>query len=110
MNSSKVIVVGLIVCSVIFFSSSSVMAAAAWFTATVDSSTAGTTFQCQLTGTEEGGSRSFTKKIFLLFEPLQNSMLAVLLSAQSMDSSVRVFVDPDNGKFPIIYGIGLKTE
>ena len=110
MNSKKVIVIGIIVCSVIFFSSINVMAAAAWFTATVDSSTAGTTFQCQLTGTEEGGSRSFTRKIFLLYEPLKNSMLAVLLSAQSMDSSVRVFVDPDNGQFPTIFGIGLKSE
>ncbi|BBO67080.1 hypothetical protein DSCA_10100 [Desulfosarcina alkanivorans] len=111
MSSKKVIVIGLIVCSVILFSSINVMAAANWFSATVDSSTAGTTFQCELTGTEEGGgTRTFTKKTFLLYSPLKNSMLAVLLSAQSIGSSVRVYVDPEVGTFPTIYGIGLQSQ
>ena len=110
MNAKKVMVMGLIVCSVIMFSSINVMAAANWFTATVVSSTAGTQFQCQLTGTEEGGSRTFTNKVFLLFPDLQKSMLAVLLSAQATGSPVRVFVDPDAGTFPTIFGIGLKSE
>ena len=111
MNSKKALLVALMVCSVMFFSSINATAEGNWFTATVVSSTAGTTFQCTLTGSEEGGgTRTFTNKIFLLYEPLKNSMLAVLLSAQSMGASVRVYVDPDVGTFPTIYGIGLQSQ
>jgi hypothetical protein len=110
MNAKKVALMVVMVCSVILFSSIHALAAASWFTCTVVSSTAGQTFQCQLTGTEEGGSRTFTSKIFLLYNSIQNQELAVLLSAQSMGSSVRVFVDPDNGKFPILYAIGMKSQ
>ena len=111
MSSKKVVLIGLMVCSVVLFSSINVMAAGNWFTATVVSSTAGTTFQCQLTGTEDPpGIRTFTNKTFLLYAPLQNSMLAVLLTAQSTGSSVRVFVDPDLDQFPTIFGIGLESQ
>jgi hypothetical protein len=111
MNLKKAVLVGLMVCSVMLFSSINAMAAANWFTCTVDSSTAGTTFQTQLTGSEDGaGTRTFTKKTFILYDPLKKSMLAVLLSAQAMGTSVRVYVDPDNGTFPTIYGISMKSE
>ena len=111
MNPKKALLVGLMVCSVMLFLSINAMAAANWFTCTVVSSTAATTFQCKLTGSEEGGSsRTFTNKTFLLYAPLQNQMLAVLLSAQSMDSGVRIYVDPDAGTFPTIYGIGLVSQ
>jgi hypothetical protein len=110
MNTKKLVLIAVMACSVILFSSIHALAAANWFTATVVSSTAGTTFQCQLTGTEDGGSRSFTGKTFLLYQPLQNQMLAVLLTAQSMGSSVRVYVDPDAGIFPTLYGIGLRNQ
>jgi hypothetical protein len=111
MNSKKALLVGLMVCSVILFSSINAMAAANWFTCTVVSSSAATTFQCQLTGSEDGaGTREFTNKTFLLYDPVKNSMLAVLLSAQSMGSSVRVYVDPEDGTFPTIYGISLLNQ
>ncbi|MGB5322440.1 hypothetical protein [Lutimonas sp.] len=63
-----------------------------------------------LTGTEDGGSRTFTNKTFLLYAPIQNQMLAVLLSAQGMGANVRVFVDPDIGTFPTIFGISMNSE
>ena len=110
MNSRKVALISLMVFSLVLFSTINVMAAASWFTATVVSSTAATTFQCQLTGTEDSpGTRTFTNKTFLLYSPLEKSMLAVLLSAQALGTgtSVRVFVDPDVGTFPTIYGIGM---
>jgi hypothetical protein len=110
MKTKKVVLITAMVCSLVLFSSIHALAAANWFTATVVSSTAATTFQCQLTGTEEGGSRTFTNKVFLMYEPIQNQMLAVLLSAQSMGASVRVYVDPDSGTFPIIYGIGMTSQ
>ena len=110
MNSKKALLVGLIVCSVMLFTSINAMAAAAWFTATVVSSTAGTNYQCQLTGSEDAGARTFTNKTFLLYSAAAKSMLAVLLSAQSMDSSVRIYVDPDVGTWPTIYGIGLVSQ
>jgi hypothetical protein len=110
MATKKAFIIALLVCSVVVFSSVNVFAAPNWFTASVVSSTAGTSFQCQLTGTEEGGSRTFTNKIFLLYPPLQNQMLAVLLSAQSMGANVRVYVDPDNGQFPTIFGISMKSQ
>ena len=111
MNAKKVALIVMVVCSVIFFSSIHASAAANWFNATVVSSTAGTAFQCQLTGTEVGGSgRSFTSKTFLMYQPIQNQMLAVLLTAQSTVKSVRVYVDPDVGTFPTLYGIGLRNE
>ena len=110
MKSKKVALIAVIACSLLIFASIPAMAAGGWFTATVVSSTAGQQFQCQLTGTEEGGSRTFTNKIFLLLPDIQNAELAVLLSAQSMGASVRVFVDPDVGQFPTIYGIGLVNQ
>ena len=110
MVTKKAFIIALLVCSVVVFSSISAFAAANWFTASVVSSTAGTAFQCELTGTEDGGARTFTNKTFLLFPDLQNQMLAVLLSAQSMASNVRVFVDPDAGQFPTIYGISMKSQ
>ena len=110
MKTKKVALIVVMVCSVILFSSIHALATPNWFTATVVSSTAGTTFQCQLTGTEDGGSRTFTSKTFLLHPTIKNQMLAVLLSAQSMGSSVRVYVDPDAVGFPTIYGIGLKSQ
>jgi len=111
MNTKKIAFIAVMVCSVILFSSIHALAAAGWFNATILSSTASTTFQCQLTGTELGGtSRSFTGKTFLMYEPLQNQMLAVLLTAQSAGSSVRVYVDPDVGTYPTIYAIGLVSQ
>ena len=110
MKTKKIALIAVMVCSLVLFSSIHVMAAGNWFTSTVVSSTAGTTFQCQLTGTEDSGSRSFTSKTFILYQPIQNQMLAVLLSAQSMGSPVRVYVDPDVGTFPIIYGISMKSQ
>ena len=67
MVTKKAFIIALLVCSVVVFSSISAFAAANWFTASVVSATAATTFQCQLTGTEDGGGRSFTEKTFLLF-------------------------------------------
>lgn len=112
MLTRKMAIIALVVGSIVVFSAVNVFAAANWFTATVVSSTAGTTFQCKLTGTEDSGSppRSFTSKTFLLYAPIQNQMLAVLLSAQSMGSAVRVFVDPDNGTFPTIFGISMNSQ
>ena len=114
MKLKKIALIAVTICSFLIFSSIYAMAAANWFTATVVSSTAATTFQCQLTGTEEsdlgGGIRTFTNKVFLMYEPIQNQILAVLLSAQSMGASVRVYVDPDNGTFPTIYGIGMVSS
>ena len=70
MNAKKAVLSVVIVCSVLIFSSIHALAASAWFTATVVSSTAATTFQCKLTGTEDGGARSFTaKKHFLCIRP-----------------------------------------
>jgi len=110
MVSRKMVVIVLVVISVVTFSAVNVFAAANWFTASVVSSTAGTTFQCKLTGTEDGGSRTFTNKTFILYAPLQNQMLAVLLSAQSMGANVRVYVDPSSGTFPTIYGISMNSQ
>jgi hypothetical protein len=110
MVTKKAFVIALLVCSVFVFSSLSAFAAANWFTASVVSSTAGTSFQCKLTGTEDGGSRTFTNKTFLLYPPIQNQMLAVLLSAQGMGANVRVYVDPDAGTFPTIFGISMNSE
>ena len=110
MVTKKAFIIALLVCSVVVFSSINVFAAANWFTASVVSSTAGTSFQCMLTGTEDGGSRTFTNKVFLLYPPIQNQMLAVLLSAQGMGANVRVYVDPQNGTFPTIFGISMNSQ
>ena len=110
MKSKKVVLIALMIGSFVLFSSINVMAAAAWFTCTVVSSTAGASPQCQLTGTEDGGSRSFTNKTFLLDPANANSMLAVLLSAQAVGAQVRVFVDPDVGTFPTIFGASMLSQ
>ena len=112
MVTKKAFIIALLVCSVVVFSSINVFAAANWFTASVVSATAATTFQCQLTGTEDpgGSGRTFTEKTFLLYPDIQNQMLAVLLSAQGMGANVRVYVDPDAGQFPTIFGISMKSE
>ena len=111
MLTRKMAIIALVVGSIVVFSAVNVFAAANWFTASVVSSTAGTTFQCQLTGTEDSApNRTFTSKTFILYAPIQNQMLAVLLSAQSMGSAVRVYVDPDSGTFPTIYGISMNSQ
>ena len=53
MVTKKAFIIALLICSVVVFSSINVFAAANWFTASVVSATAATTFQCQLTGTED---------------------------------------------------------
>ena len=110
MKSKKVVLIALMIGSFVLFSSINVMAAAGWFTCTVLSSTAGGAPQCQLTGTEDSGSRSFTNKTFILNSADANSMLAVLLSAQAVGSQVRVYVDPDAGTFPTIFGVSMLSE
>jgi hypothetical protein len=110
MNTKKVGLIVLIACAIMVISATNSLAAYNWFSCTIDYSGAGTKFIVRLDGTENGGShRTFTNKVFQLHPDITNQMLAVLLTAQSLNASILVYCDPDQTGQPIIAAIQLAT-
>lgn len=111
MKTKKVALIVLIGCVMMVISATNSLAAVNWFTCTIDYSGAGTTFTVRLDGTENGGAqRSFTNRVCRLYGPIQNQQLAVLLTAQSNNWSVLVYMDPDVAGQPTIYAIQLLAQ
>jgi len=107
MRAKKIGIIVVITCGIMVFSAMNATAAYNWFTCSVDEAAAGTIFTTRLTCTENpgGADRSFSSKVFTLFDPIKNQMLAVLLTAMTNSWQVKAYMDSDLGAFPDIYGL-----
>ena len=107
MRTKKIGLIVVIACGIMVFSAINATAQYNWFTCTVDEAAAGTTFTTRLTCTEDPGGedRTITGRVFTLYEPIKNQLLAVLLTAMTNNWQVKAYMDSDLGTFPDIYGL-----
>ena len=105
MRFTKIVATIIITLSLVIFLSTNVSAALGWYTCSVVNVGKGFSISyVRLTDTEPD---SFTSKWFQLNPAMEKELLAIVLTAVSLNENLLIKVDPEDGATPTIYSLYL---